>query len=117
MDPQARITTLKGVGPRLEATLAKLGIFRVLDLLLHLPLRYQDRTRVVPLAQVRAGDDCLIEGRIESVNIQFGKRRSLRVVVRDEAGQVALRFFHFSRYQQEALNKATNGGVVRSVWN
>ncbi len=108
MDPQARITTLKGVGPRLEATLAKLGIFRVLDLLLHLPLRYQDRTRIVPLAEVRAGDDCLIEGRIESVNVQFGKRRSLRVVVRDDGGQVALRFFHFSRYQQEALNKATH---------
>ncbi len=106
-NPQASVSTLKGVGPRLEATLAKLGVFRLVDLLLHLPLRYQDRTRVVPLIEVHAGDDCLVEGRIESVNVQFGKRRSLRVVVRDDTGQVALRFFHFSRYQQNALEQAS----------
>ena len=105
-DPEAEITNLKGVGPRLAATLAKLGIYRMVDLLLHLPLRYQDRTRVTPLNQLRNGEECLIEGEIKNCAIQFGKRRSLVVTVEDDYGSAKLRFFHFSKYQQQALREA-----------
>ena len=105
-DPNASINNLKGVGPRLAATLAKLGIFRFVDLLLHLPFRYQDRTQITPLNQIRAGDECLIQGQVINCAIQFGRRRSLRVTVEDDSGQVQLRFFHFSKFQQAALDKA-----------
>ena len=104
--PGPNISALKGVGPKLQATLAKLGIFRYIDLLLHLPFRYQDRTRVTPIGAVRAGEEHLIRGRIQDVSVQFGKRRSLKVLVRDESGEVSLRFFHFSRYQQNKLADA-----------
>jgi ATP-dependent DNA helicase RecG len=106
VDPNTRIVNLKGVGPRLQATLAKLGIFRYVDLLLHLPFRYQDRTRITPLNQVRAGEEYLVQGHVLSCNVQFGKRRSLKVVVDDGAGIVYLRFFHFSKFQQNHLEKA-----------
>ncbi len=105
--PEADVTTLKGVGPRLQSTLAKLGIHRLVDLLLHLPFRYQDRSRVVPLRQIRAGDDCLFEGSITACQTLFGRGRSLKVTLEDGTGQVVLRFFHFSRYQQENLSKST----------
>jgi len=105
-DPNASITALKGVGPRLETILAKLGILRLVDLLLHLPIRYQDRTRLTPMNQIRAGDGCLIQGSILDCSVQFGRRRSLRVTLTDDSGQAQLRFFHFSKFQQAALNRA-----------
>lgn len=103
VDPQRNILHLKGVGPRLQATLARLGIFRYIDLLLHLPIRYQDRTRITPLHQVRAGAEYLVQGSILTATLQYGKRRSLKVVLEDDTGRVCLRFFHFSKYQQEKL--------------
>ena len=106
VDPNASISELKGVGPSMQATMARLGIFRLVDLLLHLPMRYQDRTRVTPISQVRAGEEALVQGQIERVEVQFGRRRSLKVVLRDDSGEVALRFFHFSRFQQNNLNNA-----------
>ncbi|XOV83774.1 MAG: ATP-dependent DNA helicase RecG [bacterium] len=106
VDPSAGIHNLKGVGPKLEATLAKLGIFRLLDLLLHLPSRYQDRSKITPIARIRAGEECLIEGEVITCQVQFGKRRSLKVTLRDASGEVHLRFFHFSRYQQKTLEQA-----------
>ena len=106
VDPQQNIIHLKGVGPRLQATLAKLGIFRFIDLLLHLPLRYQDRTKVTPLGQVHAGSECLVQGKVLHCGIQFGKRRSLKVSIDDGSGIVHLRFFHFSKFQQAHLEKA-----------
>jgi len=106
IDPATSIEQLKGVGPRVQATLAKLGVFRYIDLLLHLPHRYQDRTHVKPLGDVRAGDECLVQGRVLHCGIQFGKRRSMKVTLDDGSGIVYLRFFHFSKFQQAALEKA-----------
>ena len=105
VDPNERISLLKGVGPRLESTLAKLGIFCYSDLLLHLPNRYQDRTQIVPLNQVEAGSECLIEGEIVDASVQFGRRRTLKVTVDDGTGKVHLSFFHFSKFQQKHLEK------------
>lgn len=111
VDPQTSILELKGVGPRLQDTLAKLGIYRFVDMLLHLPYRYQDRTRLTPIGHAQAGNEYLIEGRIENVSVQFGKRRSLKVLVRDDSGQASLRFFHFSKFQR---NKLENSSFIRA---
>lgn len=101
------VTALQGVGPRTAERLARLGVMTVQDVLFHLPLRYQDRTRVVPIGSLRAGMEAVIEGEIEHTEITFGKRRSLLVQIADGTGAIILRFFHFSSVQQKALAKGT----------
>jgi ATP-dependent DNA helicase RecG len=99
------VTTLKGVGPRIAANLAGLGIESVQDILFHLPLRYQDRTRVCPVGGVRPGEQVLIEACVSHAQIRHGRRRSLLVQVSDGSGSLVLRFFHFSRSQQESFRR------------
>lgn len=101
---QIPVDRLKRVGPRMQERLQRLGIERVQDLLFHLPIRYQDRTRLVPLGELRAGDEALVEGLIVDAKIAFGRRRSLKVWIRDDKGcGLLLRFFHFSAAQSEAM--------------
>ena len=97
------VKKLKGVGPAMGIKLARLGIFVVRDLLLHLPLRYEDRTRYVPLSLMRPGKPALFHGEIVEAQVQFGRRRSLLVTLTDGSGYLKLRFFHFSRRQQDEL--------------
>ncbi len=97
------VETLKGVGPGLRDKLARLGIFRLGDLLAHLPLRYQDRSRIVPLNQVRADQACLVQGEVVDSRVSFGRRRSWLVTLTDGSGFIGLRFFHFSARQQAAI--------------
>ena len=105
IDPTTTVANLKGVGPKLAATLAKLGIYRYVDLLLHLPFRYQDRSKLTPLGRLEIGSEHLIEGVIAQSRTMYGGRRSLAVTVTDGVHSVTLRFFHFSRYQQAALQE------------
>jgi len=100
---QLPVTHLKGVGPNLAERLKTLGVLTVLDLLFHLPLRYQDRTRITPIGGLRQGADVVIEGRIVGSAVMFGKRRSLMVKVQDGTGVTTLRFFHFSAAQKTAM--------------
>ena len=97
------ITSLKGVGPRAAERLARLGIDSVQDVLFHLPLRYQDRTRVVPIGTLRVGDQAVIEGEIGHVELRVGRRRSLLVHLSDGTGAITLRFFYFSAAQRAGL--------------
>ncbi|HID46071.1 MAG TPA: ATP-dependent DNA helicase RecG [Chromatiaceae bacterium] len=97
------VTALKGVGPKSAERLARLGIHRVQDILFHLPLRYQDRTRVTPMQYLRPGDEVVVEGEVEHVEIRFGRRRSLLVHLTDGGSRVILRFFHFSAAQKNNL--------------
>ena len=83
--------------------LARLGIHTPADFLFHLPLRYQDRTRVTPIGAIRPGADVVIVAQIETANIQFGRRRSLLAHVSDDTGSLTLRFFHFNQSQQRAF--------------
>jgi len=101
------VTSLRGVGPALAATLDRLGLRTVQDVLFHLPLRYEDRTRVVPIGTLRAGDRAVIEGEIQLAEVVFRRRRALLCRIADGSGWLTLRFFHFSAAQQEGLVRGT----------
>ena len=96
-------------GAALADKLARLGVAREADLVLHLPLRYEDHTRLVPLAALQPGVEQQAEGRVVSTEIQYRGRRQLVCVLDDgddDAGgraQLVLRFFHFYPNQQKAL--------------
>jgi ATP-dependent DNA helicase RecG len=100
--------------PRPTATerLARIGIRREEDLVLHLPLRYEDHTRVTPLAQVKVGETAHTEGIVVSAEIQYRPRRQLVCLIRDEerSASLVLRFFSFYPSHQKAL---TPGARVR----
>ena len=98
---------LRGVGPKMAEKLAQLGIQRVRDLLFHLPLRYQDRTRITPIGALRPGTDAVVEGEIRAADISFGRRRSLVCRLQDGSGTLTLRFFHFSAAQKNGLAPGT----------
>ena len=103
MTEEKALGSLRGVGPRMLERLAKLNIFSLTDLLFHLPLRYQDRTRVRPLGSLRPGEEVLVEGRVDLSEIKFGRRRMLLCRISDGTGSLLLRFFHFSNQQKAQL--------------
>jgi ATP-dependent DNA helicase RecG len=104
------LTQLNGVGPALATKLDKLGLRNVEDLLFHLPIRYQDRTRLVPLHALRPKTACLVEGQITSSSLQRGRRVSLRVIISQNGASLSLRFIHFHAHQAKSF---TNGRNVR----
>jgi len=104
------IHQLKGVGAKNAELLHKLGIQSVQDLLFHLPLRYEDRTRFYPIASLIPGQHVTVQGEVMSSDVVFGKRRSWLVSLRDGSGMLTLRFFHFSAAQKNAV---TVGTVLR----
>ena len=97
------LTRLKGVGPALERKFNQLGIYNVQDLLFHIPLRYEDRTKISSIGKVTIGDQVQLQGEIVNNTVRFGRRRSLNCVISDNTGFITLRFFHFSAAQKEAL--------------
>ena len=106
IDPHGPLTQLRGVGPQAAQSLAKLGLNSPMDLLLHLPFRYQDRTKVSSIADIGPGTEALVVGQIVSTRVLYGRQRSLEVVARDATGELKIRFFHFSKYQHAALDAA-----------
>jgi ATP-dependent DNA helicase RecG len=100
VEPDASLTALAGVGPALAKKLERLGLRRVEDLLFLLPLRYEDRTQLVRLGALVAGERCLATGEVLLAETAYRGRRNLLVRVGDGSGQLTLRFFHFSRSQQ-----------------
>jgi ATP-dependent DNA helicase RecG len=109
-------------GTGLADKLAKLGILREQDLVLHLPLRYEDHTRLVPLAALRSGETAQAEGTVVSADIQYRPRRQLVCMIEDRdadqqrPAQLVLRFFSFYPSQQKALapgNRVRVFGEVR----
>lgn len=103
MTEENSLLSLKGIGPRMLERLAKLNIASLSDLLFHLPLRYQDRTRVRALGSLRPGEEVLIEGTVDLSEIKFGRRRMLLSHISDGTGAILLRFFHFSNQQKQQL--------------
>ncbi|EHC05128.1 ATP-dependent DNA helicase RecG [Shewanella baltica OS625] len=105
------ITDLKGVAKKVAEKLAKLGITTVQDLLFHLPLRYEDRTQIYPIAALMPGSYGTIEAEIQSTQIIQGRKRMLVCNVRDDTGSLSLRFFNFSVAQRNAMQ---NGLMIRA---
>ena len=101
------VTALKGVGAALAEKLAKVGLETLQDVLFHLPLRYQDRTRIVPIGALRPGQDAVVEGTVAGADVVMGRRRSLLVRLQDGSGTLSLRFYHFSQAQKEGLKRGT----------
>ncbi|MFG0449456.1 ATP-dependent DNA helicase RecG [Shewanella algae] len=99
------ITELKGVAAKMAEKLHKLGINTVQDLLFHLPLRYEDRTRIYPIASLTPGSYGTIEAEIQSSQIINGRKRMLICNVRDDSGTMTLRFFNFSAAQRNAMQQ------------
>lgn len=98
-------TRLTGVGLRVMQSLNRLGVETIGDLLCLVPLRYEDRTVVRPLGSLRAGEKVQIAGEVALCEVVFGRRRSLLCRLADGTGTITLRFFHFSRQQQEGLKR------------
>ncbi|MDD1506385.1 ATP-dependent DNA helicase RecG [Pseudomonas sp. CNPSo 3701] len=101
------VTDLKGVGAALAEKLAKVGLETLQDILFHLPLRYQDRTRIIPIGALRPGQDAVVEGTVAGADVVMGRRRSLLVRLSDGSGTLSLRFYHFSNAQKEGLKRGT----------
>ena len=106
------VTQLKGVGSALAEKLARIGLHTLQDLLFHLPLRYEDRTRLVPMSALRPGLPAVTQGQVLSSEVSFGRRRSLLVRLQDGSGWVTLRFFYFSA----ALKNQLQPGVQLQVY-
>jgi ATP-dependent DNA helicase RecG len=107
--PPPPVEKAKATGRSLHDQLVRLGIARDQDLVLHLPLRYEDHTRVVPLAALKPGVEQQAEGTVVNTEIQYRPRRQLVSVLEDGGddfggrAQLVLRFFHFYPNQQKAL--------------
>ncbi len=104
------VSELEGVGPQVASRLKALGITRELDLLLHRPLRYEDRTRIVPMGRVRPETRVQVEGRVVHQEIVQRRRRMMLVTLADDSGQLTLRFFRFYPSQR---NMYREGNRVR----
>ncbi|MGB3070532.1 MAG: ATP-dependent DNA helicase RecG [Ottowia sp.] len=96
--------------PKLSApqkALRKLGLTRDIDLALHLPLRYEDETRLTRLRDARHGDVVQIEAEVVHAEVTFRPRRQLLVTVEDGGDQCVLRFFNFYPSQQKQMAVGT----------
>ncbi len=100
---QVPLSTLKGVGPSLADKLEKIGLLSVQDMLFHLPLRYEDKTRVTTVRDLLVGTSTNIIGEITDNQITHGKRRMLVVTLHDGTGSIQLCFFSFSASQKNSL--------------
>ncbi|MEW6313966.1 MAG: ATP-dependent DNA helicase RecG [Pseudomonadota bacterium] len=92
-----------GIAPAVRGKLAKLGITTLCDLLLHLPLRYEDETRLCEIAAAPPGASVLVEAVVESSSVQYRPRRTLVCRVRDRSGELHLRFLNFYPSQIKQL--------------
>ena len=99
------LTRLPGVGPRLAEKLGRLGLRCAEDLPFHLPLRYEDRTRVRRIGELSADQSALVEGEITASEVVNGRRRRLICRMSDGTGSLELVFFHFYGAQQRQLSR------------
>jgi ATP-dependent DNA helicase RecG len=104
------VSKLKGAGPKLAEKLNNIGLSSIGDLLFHLPFKYQDRTRIMPIGSLRLGMAVVVEGEIRASQVSFGKRRTLICRLQDGSGLLTIRLFHFSRAQQQSL---ISGHLIR----
>ncbi len=95
--------------------LARLGIFRLSDLVLHLPLRYEDETRIVSIHDALSGETVQIEGTVRKTEVKFRPGRQLVSDVDDGSGRVMMRCFNFYPSQQKALAPGARVRVLGEI--
>ncbi len=105
------LTSLSGVGAKVAEKLEKVGLRTVQDLLFHLPLRYEDRTRIYPIVKLHAGLWAAVQGKVMQVDTLFGKRKMLTVKISDGNGTITLRFFNFTAAMK---NNFSDGKLVHA---
>ena len=106
---------LPGVPRAVADRLSKLGIQRPFDLVLHLPLRYEDETRVQAIAEARHGTLVQVEGVVIDCDVKFRPRRQLVARIRDEGGELSVRLLHFYPSQQKQLAPDTRVRLVGEI--
>ncbi|PHM36258.1 ATP-dependent DNA helicase RecG [Xenorhabdus innexi] len=97
------LATLRGVGASQVGKLAKLGLVNLQDLLLHLPLRYEDQTRLYTINEVLPGICATVSGEILRTNVVVGRRRMMICQISDDTGILTLRFFNFTASMKNSL--------------
>ena len=105
------LTSLSGVGAKVAEKLEKVGLTTVQDLLFHLPLRYEDRTRIYPIVKLHPGLWAAVQGKVMAVDTTFGRRKMLTVKISDGNGTLTLRFFNFTA---GIKNNFTEGKLVHA---
>ena len=93
----------------------RLGFKQEADLLFHLPLRYEDRTRVMPIGALAPGVQALIEGLIQLTDVVYTRRRSLLCRISDGSGSLLMRLFYFNAAQQQGLARGRHIRCFGSV--
>ncbi|MFZ7344604.1 ATP-dependent DNA helicase RecG [Avibacterium volantium] len=101
------LTTLSGVGAAVSAKLSRIGINNLQDLLFHLPSRYEDRTRITPIIDLRPEQYATISAVVQLCEVQFGRRPILTVVVSDGTSKLTLRFFNFNAAMRNSFQVGT----------
>lgn len=97
------LSTLSGVGASQAGKLAKLGLHSVQDLLLHLPMRYEDRTQLYAINDLLPGIYATVEGEVLHTDISFGRRRMMTCQIGDGSGVLTMRFFNFNAGMKNSL--------------
>ncbi len=100
----------KAAGPtKMADKLARLGLKTAIDLALHLPMRYEDETQVLPIAQAgfMGGAVAQVEGVVTSCEVQYRPRRQLVVTIADDSGPLVMRFLNFYGSQTKQLAAGT----------
>ncbi|OGV37474.1 MAG: ATP-dependent DNA helicase RecG [Legionellales bacterium RIFCSPHIGHO2_12_FULL_35_11] len=113
-------TSLKGIGQNISEKLAKCGISTIQDLIFHLPFKYQDKTRITAIRDLRAHDWAVIFGTVCKTEIKNGRRRSLHCHIEDHTGIFSIRFFNFNKQQIKNLTESKQiivFGEVREFTN
>ena len=86
-----------------QRALAKLGLHSDIDLALHMPHRYEDETRLTPIAALRDGDAAQVEAVVADNRVETRPRRQLIVRLREDGHDLLLRFLHFYPAQLKTL--------------
>lgn len=102
---QQSVTKLPGVGPKMAKTLEKLHIHTIQDMIFHLPHRYQDRTRLLPIAALHVGDTAVVEVSVVKKEVSQGRKKYLTVWVKDDTGIMQFKFFNFNHGLLKVLDE------------
>ena len=111
-----QLSAIKAFSKPLVTNLARLGLRTLQDLILHLPLRYIDETRITAVRDLRLGDAAQVQGEIVHAEVTYKPRKALIARLEDASGQLTLRFLHFYPSQINQLkvgNKLRVYGEVR----